>query len=246
MPEQLSGAAPGDALRSYATLYPDVVRAGSLRNALQTVADRAGYDLAVELTASPGWRYVAAKVTAGDRSANALMAMDVRSFAIGCWVGTVHMADGSTDDLSEAAGALHSWLQVPRVRDLVTRRPFMRTWALAEAHERGQLVPARWHQLRTSGAGAQNAELRALVEAAFDQPALRALSPGRSMYWLTFSRRAAPPLCRDLPGVMPLGNGRYRVRHADGRLLEADGATEAVAAVLAGLPADVAAPPETA
>ncbi|MFF4165225.1 hypothetical protein [Streptomyces sp. NPDC001741] len=66
MPEQLSGAAPGDALRLYATLYPDVVRAGSLRNALQTVADRAGYDLAVELTASPGWRYVAAKVTAGD------------------------------------------------------------------------------------------------------------------------------------------------------------------------------------
>ena len=95
-------------------------------------------------------------------------------------------------------------------------------------------------------AGAQNAELRVLVEAAFDQPALRALSPGRSMYWLTFSRRAAPPLCGDLPGVMPLGNGRYRVRHADGRLLEADGATEAVAAVLAGLPADVAVPPETA
>lgn len=232
-------------MRSYTPLYPDVVRAGSLRNALQDVADRAGYGLDVELTTSPGWRYVAAKVAAGGRSANVLMALDVRSFAVGCWAGTVHMADGSTDDLPEVAGALHAWLRRARVGELVDQWPFMRTWALAEAHERGRAIPARWTQLRTSVAGTRNTELRALVEGAFGRPELRALSPGRSMYWLTFSRRAAPPLCRDLPAVMPLGNGRYRVRHTDGRMLEAEGAEEAVVAVLAWLPADVAAAPET-
>ncbi|WP_406865517.1 DUF6193 family natural product biosynthesis protein [Streptomyces sp. HUAS MG47] len=66
----------------------------------------------------------------------------------------------------------------------------------------------------------------------------RALSPGPSMYWLTFSRRAAPPICHDLPRAMPLGNGRYRVRFADGRLRELDSAAEAVALVMEGLPDD--------
>ncbi|MFE2129631.1 DUF6193 family natural product biosynthesis protein [Streptomyces amritsarensis] len=34
--------------------------------------------------------------------------------------------------------------------------------------------------------------VRELVEAAFAEPRLRALSPGASVYWLRFSRRAAP------------------------------------------------------
>jgi hypothetical protein len=56
---------------------------------------------------------------------------------------------------------------------------------------------------------------------------------------LTFSRRATPPICHDLPRVMSIGNSRYRLRFADGRLQEADGAAEAVAQVLDGLPRDV-------
>ncbi|MEJ8645981.1 DUF6193 family natural product biosynthesis protein [Streptomyces sp. MS1.HAVA.3] len=66
----------------------------------------------------------------------------------------------------------------------------------------------------------------------------RVLSPGRSMYRLTFSRRATPPICRDLPRAMPIGNGRYRVRSADGRLQELGGAAEAVAVIVEGLPYD--------
>lgn len=39
---------------------------------------------------------------------------------------------------------------------------------------------------------------------------------------------------------MPLGNGRHRVRLADGRLHEIDSAAEAVVVILEGLPDDAA------
>jgi hypothetical protein len=166
MSEQVPGAVPDDAMREYSTDYPDVVEGGSLMNALQTVADQAGYALTVELTSSPGWRRVAAQVSAGERSANVLMALRERNFSVDCWAGGVHMATGSSSDLSEVAGALHSWLHVPRVRELVLQWPFLRTWELAEAHERGEAVPVRWRRLREAAARRPDTSLRALVEAA--------------------------------------------------------------------------------
>ncbi|KKD02375.1 hypothetical protein TN53_40885 [Streptomyces sp. WM6386] len=36
-----------------------------------------------------------------------------------CGAGEIHMALGNTQILSEVAGAMHSWLQGPRVRELV-------------------------------------------------------------------------------------------------------------------------------
>ncbi len=225
-------------MRSYATLYPEVVRAGSLRDALQEAVDRARYGFAVELTSAPGWRHVAARAAAGGRWAKVLMAEEKRWFLVDCWADGVQMATGGTDDLSEAAGALDSWLRGPRVRDLVERWPFLRTWEPAEAHERGEAVPVRWRQLRETAVRSGGTALGELVEAAFAEPRLRVLSPGRAMYWLTFSRRAAPPICRDLPAVRPLRDGRYQVRFPDRTLREADGVAEAVAMVLGGLPDD--------
>ncbi|WP_199551034.1 DUF6193 family natural product biosynthesis protein [Streptomyces sp. N35] len=239
MAEQLAGdAASDDPLRKYVTLYPEVVQAGSLQNALQTVADRVGHDLVIELTSSPGWRHVAAEVAADGCSAKVLMALTERDFIVDCWTDGVHMASGSTQDLYAVVGALRSWLRKPRVLELVAQWPFLRTWELARAHERGEAVPVRWRQLREAVARMSDTALLELVEAAHEEERLRVLSPGRSMYWLTFSRRAAPPICHDLPRAMPIGNGRYRVRFDDGRQQELDGAAETVAAILAGLPND--------
>ncbi|MFF4922679.1 DUF6193 family natural product biosynthesis protein [Kitasatospora sp. NPDC001261] len=163
-----------------------------------------------------------------------------RGFDVSCWAGGVHLATGSTGDLAEAAGAVATWQAGARLAELLARSPFPRTWELAEAHERGDAVPVRWRRLRESATHERRHEtgLRELVEAAHAQPRLRALSPGRSMYWLTFSRRAAPPISYDLPRVAPLGDGRYRVRFDDGRLQDVDGAEAAVAAVVDALPDD--------
>ncbi|MFE3687606.1 DUF6193 family natural product biosynthesis protein [Streptomyces sp. NPDC059095] len=241
MSDQLAGdAAPNDPMHmhEFVALYPEVVRAGSLQNALQAVADHAGHGLAVELTSSQGWRNVAARVEVDGRSANVLMAASGRSFIVDCWTNGVHMATGSTQDLSAVVGALHSWLRVLGVRELVAQWPFLRTWELAEAHERGEAIPVRWRQLREAASSTPDTALHELVEAAFEQERLRVLSPGKSMCWLTFSRRAAPPICHDLPRAMSLGNGRYRVRFASGMLQELDSAAEAVTAIIEGLPDD--------
>lgn len=82
-------------------------------------------------------------------------------------------------------------------------------------------------------------QVRELVEAAFAEPRLRALSPGMSVYWLRFSPQAAPPVFGDLPMVRPLGDGRFEVRTSDGRLIEAEGAAGAAALLVRELPADV-------
>lgn len=237
MSERSDGAAaPVDPLHRYVTSYPEVVQAGSLQNALQVMADRAGHGLVVELTSSPGWRHVAARVERDGRWAQALMALSERCLTVDCGADGVPMASGETTDLSEVVGAFHSWLQGPRVRELVTQWPFLRTWELAEAHERGDAVSVRWRRLRETTARLPDTGLYDLVEAAFEQERLRVLSPGRSTYWLTFSRRAAPPICHDLPAAMPLGEGRYRVRFADRRTQEVDSAASAVRSFLTPCP----------
>ncbi|MFI8259699.1 DUF6193 family natural product biosynthesis protein [Streptomyces sp. NPDC085665] len=106
----------------------------------------------------------------------------------------------------------------------------------------GDVVEERWRRLHER-LGIRDASLvRELVEAARAEPRLRVLSPGMSVCWLRFSRRTTPPICGDLPLVRALGNGRYQVRTCDGRLQEARGVAEAVALVVAELPADVPAP----
>lgn len=228
--------APVDHLLKYEPYYPDVVAAGSVLVALQAEADRAGYGFTAELMSVPGWRLVAAEVTDGIRSTKVLMGQGERSFIVDCWTGRVWMATGWTRELPEVAGVAHSWLQAPRVRGLVTQWPFLGTWELAEAHEHGEAIPVRWRHLRARAAG--DPWLRDLIEAAHAQPRLRASSPGASMRWLIFSRRAAPPISGDLPRVMQLSDGHYQVRFNDGRLEKADSAAQAIALVVDALPDD--------
>jgi hypothetical protein len=58
------------------------------------------------------------------------------------------------------------------------------------------------------------------------------------MSWLTFSRRAAPPISSDLPEVVQLDDGRYQVSFGEGRLEETDTAAQAIALVVDALPDD--------
>ncbi|MDD9382173.1 DUF6193 family natural product biosynthesis protein [Streptomyces sp. ZAF1911] len=97
----------------------------------------------------------------------------------------------------------------------------------------------RWRRLRERIAVQDRSGVRDLVEAAFAEPRLRVLSPGMSVCWFRFSRRAAPPVRFDgLPLVRALGDDRYEVRSSDGRLSEATGVAEAISLVVAALPAD--------
>lgn len=215
----------------HARHYPDLVRAGSLRAALGTALPPDTPD-----------RYPdSVRAEAGERGVSVVAVAGERGFRVRCWARTIHMAGGTTDDLAAAAGAVEQWLRPGPVRELTDRWPFLTAGSLAEGYECGDPVPARWAQLRASRIRLRHAdELHAFIEAAHAEPRLRALSPGMSMFWVTFSRRAEPPLCRDLPMVGALGGGRYEIRHGAGRreVREADGLAATLAAVLDLLPAD--------
>ncbi|MEV7525082.1 DUF6193 family natural product biosynthesis protein [Streptomyces sp. NPDC091371] len=243
---------PGDPLFRYAEFYPEVVRAGSLRRVLQAAADRAGGGLAVELLTPPAWRHVVARARADSRDVIVAMTLGRRSFAVDCRAEGSSMARGGSADLDDAAGALRSWLLLGLpVPDLVAQWPFLGAWdpvsgagagaaaaAGSGSGEPGDAVSVRWRQMRVAAAGPTHAGLYELVEAAFAEPRLRALSPRTSHDWLRFSRRATAPLCTDLPMVRPLGNGRYHVRTEDGRLRDTTGTAETLALLLDNLPRD--------
>ncbi|WP_030715926.1 DUF6193 family natural product biosynthesis protein [Streptomyces sp. NRRL F-2580] len=238
MPEELTEAEPEEPLRAYAEFYPEIVRAGSLRHALQAAADRAGLGLTIGLMPPPGWRHVVARARSGDRSVIVSMTLGRRSFSVNCRDDGARMAHGSTTDLSEAVGATYSWLRGQGASGLVTQWPFLGSGEPSGADEPGDAVSVRWRQLRTSAAAPPYASLYELVEAAFTEPRLRALSPRTSHDWLRFSRRAAAPLCADLPMVRASGNGRYRVRTPEGLLHDTTGTTETIALILDHLPGD--------
>ncbi|MFJ1751427.1 DUF6193 family natural product biosynthesis protein [Kitasatospora sp. NPDC088134] len=101
-------------------------------------------------------------------------------------------------------------------------------------------IAVRWEALRAFAAGQPGADAREFVEAAYAQPRLRALAPGRAMYWITFSHRAAPPQCHDLPRVRAHGGNRFDVHLADGRVHEGRTAAASVALVLQHLPEESA------
>ncbi|MFB7180045.1 DUF6193 family natural product biosynthesis protein [Streptomyces sp. NPDC056257] len=238
MPEDHIEAGPEEPLRAYAESYPEIVRAGSLRNALQAAADRAGPGLTIELMPPPGWRHVVARARSGDRCVIVSMTLGRRSFSVDCRDDGARTAHGGTTDLSEAADATRSWLRGQDVPALVARWPFLGSGEPSGGDEPGDAVSVRWRQLRTSAAAPPYASLYELVEAAFAEPRLRALSPRTSHDWLRFSRRATAPLCTDLPMVRATGNGRYRVRTSEGLLHDTTGTARTIALILDHLPGD--------
>jgi hypothetical protein len=106
----------------------------------------------------------------------------------------------------------------------------------SEAHARGDVVEAKWRMLLQDSA--TDAEL---VEAAYVEPRLRRLFPFTSLRALLFSQSTGYPYTWDIPLIEPQGSGRYLVMAADRvtPLGTTDGAADAVALVVAHLPAEV-------
>ncbi|MCT9010270.1 DUF6193 family natural product biosynthesis protein [Streptomyces rhizosphaerihabitans] len=111
---------------------------------------------------------------------------------------------------------------------------------LTEAPERGTKVETAWASYRQTPALHVD---HFLIEAAYDQPQLRALFPFHSHRSLGFSRCTEFPHTHDVPVVTPV-NGKYRVtwwrtrgpHDGPAGIGEADNPQDAVALVVAHLP----------
>jgi hypothetical protein len=225
---------------------------------MQAAFDDAGHELTALLTGAPGWWDCATVVTDGQRHVNTRLGSQKRVFLLGFWERGVKMAGGNTPDLTAAAGAAATWQADSRLAALREAWPFVEYGELAESYERGNPTQAIWEMARRSrrsrDRGLLEAARAAVIEAAYAQPALRVLFPFTSLRSLNFSRCTRFPYSRDLPMIdtiprawePPIDPGaevRFTIDwppnspYGTGHIADASSAAEAVAIVVAHLPA---------
>jgi hypothetical protein len=204
--------------------YPDVVSAGSLRNALQNTFDGLGLRRQAAHVPAPGWFRTDAVVENGDRHANVHLTPGERTFAVDFWTSGMQMASGSASDLAHVAAAVDVFLGGADLRRLHAVWPFVEYHGLAEAFERGQpeAIDYIWRRMLTDP---PRHGLHDFLLAAADEPRLRALFPFTSHFDLGFRRFVRSPENPVLAWVRPCGDGHYLIAGPDRRQLYTPGPT---------------------
>ena len=205
-------------------LYPDVVEAGGLSIALgQALADL-GSPLGVTTSE---FFITYARVAGGSRFSQMYLAARERLFIFDFWSEGVLYGNGSCGSLSDAAQAIHCWIdEEPDIAEMLKRFSLFRPEEKAKAHEAGRAVEYQWESLLQLWAeherGMSDASLspRPLIEAARARPELRPLFPFTSMFRLCFSRTTGYPFTHDCPFAEPIGEGRYRAYSAKHTVVE--------------------------
>ncbi|WP_330238083.1 DUF6193 family natural product biosynthesis protein [Streptomyces sp. NBC_00525] len=150
---------------------------------------------------------------------------------------------GETDDLAQLARAVRGWHDGESPEEIRRAAPFARPTGRFEVPDRdpGRLTESEWRCLLWEAAGLEYPWAPAylsLIEAAYAQPALRALYPFTSHWALRFSTATRPYMSVVGPSLVALGPGEFGlgsgVVACD--LGEFASAGEAVAAALARLP----------
>ncbi|MDQ1014689.1 DUF6193 family natural product biosynthesis protein [Streptomyces afghaniensis] len=202
-----------------AVLYPDAAACGSLAAALRAVA---------------GGRLGAVPVTSSDSApllhASVASALPHREpLRISAWsherrwsirgadrFQDLPLVDGRTDDLAEVARAARAWHDGAALEDVRRAAPFVHLTGRFEVPDQD---PARLTESEWQGMLREASELeydwqeayQALVEAAYAEPALRALYPFTSHWALRFSTTTRPGLTTVGPCLSAGGDGRYGV-----------------------------------
>ncbi|MER8185711.1 DUF6193 family natural product biosynthesis protein [Kitasatospora sp. NPDC094015] len=228
------------------TRYPDLAAAGTLAAALERLSAELGLDLGpvTHQEADPYRAELAG--AAPDRGPCVIEARAGEPrFTLSCRSGGIELlrATGAElRELAEVAAVWHGGGSLHEVRPLVRPSVTFRTRAEAREHGPAHTVEFAWRWLHERARHLHRFPgFRLLVEAAYAQPRLRGLYPHTSHHILRFAGRTTYPFPREAPFVEPCHDGCYRVHAATGGavLHESASAAEAVAVVLAHLPADL-------
>ena len=213
-----------------ARFYPDLIRAGSLADALNRELAKRGSPIrsSPDYYGFQSWSW--AEVSSDDRNANVHSRADKRKFGLDLWEDAIHMARGTTRDLSDLAFALELLMSHAdkRVSDLVQRIPFMKLKPRALRYENGTYIEVRWQALLADpfdGAGNEIFhwdDLAELIRQAAERPELRRHLPFTSLHRFSVTRRRQLPETT-IPKIWPLGNGQYRLTPDHGPHVAAEG-----------------------
>ncbi|MER5916607.1 DUF6193 family natural product biosynthesis protein [Streptomyces sp. NPDC001982] len=227
-------------------LYPDIAARGGLGAALRAVAEEGGFSIPVTASASSPLIHATVASTLPHREA-----LLVRSWAIKRrWsirgeesFQGMALIDGDTEDLAQVARAAQAWHDGVALSDIRKAAPFVHLTGRFEVpdHDPVRLTESEWQHLRTEARELERPgeAYRALVEAAYAEPALRGLYPFTSHWTLRFSTTTRPRLTIFGPCLLAHDVDRYTVSTeftgADA-LAQTTTAQEAVAAAVRHLP----------
>lgn len=201
-----------------AALYPDVAAHGSLAAALRAAAD--GHLEAVP-AASPDSLLLYGSV-ASTLPHREPLRIDA-STRERCWsirggepFQGMCLVDGDTDDLAQVARAARAWQDGESLDDIRRAAPFAHLTGRFEVPDLDpvRLVESEWQGMLREAREleyAWQAQYQALVEAAYAEPALRALYPFTSHWTLRFSSTTRPSLTLGSPCLSAGGDGTYGV-----------------------------------
>ena len=227
-------------------LYPDIAARGSLGAALQAAADEAG--LSVSFTVSESDPLTATSVVSRLPHRNPL---GIGAAAVGRWWSIwgadsfqgLAVIDGRTTDLIELARAAYAWHVGAALDEVHDAAPFVHLTGRFEVpdNDPAQLAESEWRHLLTQARELEYAgapAYRALVEAAYSEPALRALYPFTSHFSLRFSSATRPHLAV-IPVSLNIGEDKgyeVSVPHMGGVVAETATAQAAVSTAVEYLP----------
>ena len=222
-------------------LYPDVVAAGNLSNALaQALADLGSpLQTAVLIDFLPF-----ARTEGNSRFCQMYIAALERLFILDFGSKGVTYGTASTSSLHDAAQAVHFWIiEPPDLARMQDRFSFFIADEKGFAHEAGRAVEYQWETLRAHWARQYKPGALSplpLIEAAMQQPELRQLFPFTSHYTLHFSRTTGFPFTNDCPYASPIGDNRFRAYHSGnpGEPIGEGDASEVISMLVTHLPPD--------
>jgi len=218
------------------SLYPDLVAAGGLGNALQAALKAVSSRYQIALLNEIYNLMTYARVEFGSRSSHVKIGAKQRIFQFACCARGVLLANGQTQSLHELALAIDRWLgSHDTAAELAAQFPFVTPEEHASVYERGLEVEERWREYLT-GMGKRFPQLVQFLQAAAGKPKLRRLFPFTSMTQFCFSRCTGYPFTRDTPIVQPLPAGIYEVVSPDGQVLGRGNGEEAAGLVVQHLP----------
>ncbi|GLF95315.1 DUF6193 family natural product biosynthesis protein [Streptomyces yaizuensis] len=202
-----------------AALYPEIAAFGSLAAALRAAAE--GCLGAVPVTSPDSGPLIAATVASTVPHREPLRISAYRYERRWSIRGTepfqrMALVDGDTDDLAEVARAARAWHDGTALDDIRRAAPFTHLTGRYEIpdHDPVRLVASEWRHLRQEAGELDYSwqpAYRALIEAAYTEPALRALYPFTSHWSLRFSTATRPSLAIVGPCLTAYGEGTYGV-----------------------------------
>ncbi|MFJ9434816.1 DUF6193 family natural product biosynthesis protein [Streptomyces sp. NPDC101490] len=198
-------------------LYPDIAAFGSLAAALRTVAEGCLGAVPVSSSDSDPLRHAAVDSALPHRGPLQISAWSYeRRWAIR---GTepfqgLSLLDGETEDLARVARAARAWHDGEPLDDIRRAASFVRLTGRFEVpdHNPARLVESEWQHMRQEAVELEytwQEQYQALIEAAYAEPALRALYPFTSHWALRFSGTTRPNLTVVGPCLQANSDGTY-------------------------------------